>query len=76
MKATGFSGSSAVPLWMLTGVAVVMFLRAARELLIPIAIAVLLSYALTPIVVRLQHARIPRLFSAGALLLLIVGTTG
>jgi predicted PurR-regulated permease PerM len=50
-----------------------MFLRTARELLIPIVIAVLMSYALEPLVVRLQRAHIPRMIGAGLLLLLLVG---
>jgi len=60
-------------LWILTAVAVVMFLRTARELLIPIVVSVLLSYALAPIVVRLQRARIPRAVGAGMLLAVLVG---
>src|SRR5688572_3196834 len=50
-----------------------MFLRTARGLLIPIVVAVLLSYALAPIVIRLQRARIPRVVGAGVLLLVLVG---
>jgi predicted PurR-regulated permease PerM len=60
-------------LWILAILAAVMFLRTARELLIPVVIAVLMSYALEPLVVRLQRAHIPRLIGAALLLLLLVG---
>lgn len=50
-----------------------MFLRTARALLIPIVIAVLMSYALEPLVVRLEGGRVPRLIGAAFLLLLLVG---
>ena len=42
-----------------------MFLRMAYELLIPIVIAVLLSYAIEPLVARLARLRVPRAFGAG-----------
>jgi len=50
-----------------------MFLRTAGALFIPIVIAVLMSYALEPLVVRLQRAGIPRLIGAALLLLLLMG---
>lgn len=50
-----------------------MFLRTARELLIPVTMAVLISYALEPVVARLERVRIPRLLGAGLLLLLVMG---
>jgi predicted PurR-regulated permease PerM len=53
--------------------AALMFLRTAHALLIPIVIAVLMSYALEPLVVRLQRARIPRVIGAALLLLPLVG---
>ncbi len=65
--------SAVVALWMLTSFAGAMFLRMARELLIPIVIAVLASYALAPVVLWLERARIPRLVGAGLLLLVLVG---
>ena len=50
------------------------FLRAARTLLIPIALAVLASYALEPAVAWLERRRVPRaLGSAAAILLLLAG---
>lgn len=60
-------------LWVLTGLAATMFLRTARELLIPVTMAVLISYALEPVVARLERVRIPRLLGAGLLLLLVMG---
>jgi predicted PurR-regulated permease PerM len=50
-----------------------MFLRTASELLIPVVIAVLISYALEPLVRWLQRARIPRLVGAGLLLVVLIG---
>jgi predicted PurR-regulated permease PerM len=49
-----------------------MFLRTASELFIPIVVAVLASYALEPIVKRLQAIGIPRVLGAGVLLAALV----
>jgi predicted PurR-regulated permease PerM len=49
-----------------------MFLRTASELFIPIVVAVLASYALEPIVRRLQAIGIPRVLGAGVLLAALV----
>jgi predicted PurR-regulated permease PerM len=54
-----------IALWTLAVVAVVLFLRAAAQLLIPIALGVLISYALEPVVCWLTRRSIPR----------VVGTT-
>jgi predicted PurR-regulated permease PerM len=61
-----------VPLWILAVVAILFFLREARTLLIPIALAVLISYALAPVVTWLERRRVPRLAGAGLVLLLIL----
>jgi predicted PurR-regulated permease PerM len=61
-----------VPLWILAVVAILFFLREARTLLIPIALAVLMSYALAPVVTWLERRRVPRLAGAGLVLLLIL----
>src|SRR5687768_1155109 len=66
----------AVALWVLTGLAAAMFFKAASQLLIPITIAVLISYALEPLVVRLERVRVPRLLGAALLLLVLVGVVG
>jgi predicted PurR-regulated permease PerM len=49
-----------------------MFLRTASELFIPIVVAVLASYALQPIVRRMQAIGIPRVLGAGVLLAALV----
>jgi predicted PurR-regulated permease PerM len=67
------SRSSTVALWVLAGLAAALFLRAAYELLIPIVIAILLSYALDPIVVRLERLRIPRAVGAGLIVATLAG---
>src|SRR5687768_16620948 len=66
--------SSDTALWLLTGLAAVMFLRVARELLVPITIAVLVSYALEPLVARLQSLRVPRWLGAGMIMAALFGT--
>jgi predicted PurR-regulated permease PerM len=67
---------SAVALWIVAVVATVFFLRAAKTLLIPIALAVLISYALAPVVSWLERHRVPRLAGAGLVLLLALGALG
>lgn len=73
---TTSAGRSSVALWVLTGLAATIFLRTAASLLIPIVIAMLVSYALEPLVVRLEHIRVPRLLGAAVLLLVLIGGTG
>jgi predicted PurR-regulated permease PerM len=70
------SFASAVALWIVAVVATVFFLRAATPLLIPIALAVLISYALAPVVSWFERHRVPRLAGAGLVLLLILGACG
>lgn len=62
-----------VALWVIAAVALLFFLRAASTLLIPIAVAVLLSYAAEPVVAMLARARVPRMLGAAAVLLLVAG---
>lgn len=69
------SFGSAVALWIVAVVAIVFFLRAAQTLLIPIALAVLISYALAPAVSWLERHRVPKLAGAGLVLLLILGAS-
>lgn len=66
------SSASATALWILAVLGTVFFLRAARQLLIPIALAVLISYALEPVVVWLERHRLPRMAGAGLTLLIIL----
>jgi predicted PurR-regulated permease PerM len=67
------SGRNSVAIWILAVIAALWFLRTARTLLIPIALAVLVSYALEPIVAWLERRRLQRMFGAAIVLLLIVG---
>lgn len=68
--------ASAVPtvaVWTLAVVAALFFLRAAKTLLIPIALAVLISYALEPVVAWLERRRVPRMAGTGLVLLVVLG---
>jgi predicted PurR-regulated permease PerM len=60
-------------LWILAVLGVVFFLRSARALLIPIALAVLISYALEPVVAWLERHRVHRMLGSGVVLLLLLG---
>jgi len=64
-----------VALWLIATVAILFFLRTARELLVPIALAVLASYALEPVVAWLERHLIPRAVGAPAVLLLVLALT-
>jgi predicted PurR-regulated permease PerM len=66
------SGNTAA-LWILAILAAVFFLRTASTLLIPIALAVLISYALEPAVAWLERNRLPRWAGAPLVLLVILG---
>ena len=73
--AFGTSGSSAA-LWIIATVAVVFLLRAASQLLIPVVLAVLISYALEPVVAWLHRRHVPRIAGAGFLLAGMLALTG
>jgi predicted PurR-regulated permease PerM len=64
---------AAPALWILAVVATIFFLRTASTLLIPIALGVLISYALEPIVAWLERHRVHRTVGAS---LLLLGTLG
>src|SRR5687768_11097688 len=64
------AGTAAI--WALTALATLIFLRMAYELLIPVVIAVLLSYALEPLVARLERLRAPRALRAGLVVAALV----
>ena len=66
----------AIPLWTLALIALVFFLRFAQALFIPIALAILISYALEPAVTWLQRLRIPRVAGTTLLLVVFLGGTG
>ena len=63
-------------LWILAVIATLFFLRAASQLLIPIVLGVLLSYALEPVVAWLERHRVPRLAGASAVMLVLLGLCG
>ena len=71
--AASASSARTTALWILAGIAVVYFLRSASTLLVPIAIGLLLSYPLEPLVARLERLRVPRVIGAAVALLLALG---
>jgi len=70
-KARG--GIPNVALCVLAVLAVVFFMHQAKDVLVPIVLAILLSYAMNPFVDRCSGWKIPRALSAGILLLAGVG---
>ena len=60
-------------LTVIAAVALVLFLRYAQAVIIPVVLGTLIFYALDPIVDRLQSLRIPRALGAAAVLLLLSG---
>jgi predicted PurR-regulated permease PerM len=62
-------------LWILATVAIIWLLREARDLLIPIAIGILISYALEPIVSWLERRGITRMVGAGLVMLTVLITS-
>ena len=62
--------------WIIAVVAIVFLLRAASQLLIPIVLAVLISYALEPIVAWMHRRHVPRIAGAGFLLMGMLALTG
>jgi predicted PurR-regulated permease PerM len=65
--------ASAVALLTLATIAVLLFLREASGFLIPIVLAVLVSYALEPIVAWLARHRVPRLAGTTLVMLVLFG---
>ena len=65
--------ANTVALWILAAVAALFFLRFAKSLLIPIALAVLITYALDPVVSWLERRRLSRLAGAALVMILILG---
>jgi predicted PurR-regulated permease PerM len=64
---------SMLPIWTVAVLASLFFLHAARALLIPIALAVLISYALEPVVAWLERYRVPRMLAAALVLAVTLG---
>ena len=67
---------SAVAIWIIAAVATVFLLRAAGQLLIPVVLGILLSYALEPVVAWLHRHRVPRVLGAALLLTSLLGLSG
>ena len=70
---SSLSRGNAIALWIIAVVASLFFLQAASQLLIPIVIAVLISFALEPVVAWLAQRHVPRLAGAGLVLFAILG---
>jgi predicted PurR-regulated permease PerM len=66
----------AAPIWIVAIVALIFLLREASQLLIPIVLAVLISYALEPVVAWLARRRVPRMLGAALVLGSILGVFG
>lgn len=69
------SSANTIALWVLAVLATLFFLRAAKSLLIPIALAVLISYALEPVVAWLERHHMPRIAGAAVVMLAMLGAT-
>jgi predicted PurR-regulated permease PerM len=67
------SATSSVALWILATLAALWFLRAARTVLIPIALAVLISYAIEPVVAWLERWRVHRIVGSAIVLVCVLG---
>ena len=65
------SRTSSIALWILAVIATVWFLKTARALLIPIALAVLISYALEPVVAWLEQRGVHRMIGSAVTLLIV-----
>jgi predicted PurR-regulated permease PerM len=63
------SSTTTIALWIVAVLVAVIFLRTAKGLLIPIALAVLISYALEPVVAWLERHHVRRM--AGAVLVMV-----
>ena len=67
------STGNALGVWILVVLGTIWFLREARTVLIPIALAILISYALEPVVAWLERKRVPRLVGSATVLLVVLG---
>jgi predicted PurR-regulated permease PerM len=65
-----------VAVWLIAAIAVMFFLRAAAQLLIPVVLAVLISYILEPAVAWLSEHRVPRLAGTSVLMLALLALAG
>ena len=65
-----------VSLTVLAGLAIVLALQYAQAMIIPIVLAVLISYALEPVVAWMERWRVPRALAAAVVLITLVATGG
>lgn len=65
-----------VPLWILACLGTAFFLREARTLFVPVALAILASYALRPVTAWGDRVRVPRSISAAVVVSLIFASVG
>jgi predicted PurR-regulated permease PerM len=65
-----------VSLTVLAGLAIVLALQYAQAMIIPIVLAVLISYALEPMVAWMARRRVPRALAAAVVLITLVATGG
>jgi predicted PurR-regulated permease PerM len=70
------SVSIAVPLWVLAIIGTALFLRYSQSLLVPIALACLIAYALYPVVLWLERMKIPRALGAALVVLALAALAG
>jgi len=59
-------------LTIIAALALILVLQYAQAMLIPIVLSILISYALDPLVTRLEHLRVPRSLAAGLVLMGLV----
>lgn len=72
----GIAGGNTVALWIIATIALLYLLRSASQLLIPIVLAVLVSYALEPVVAWMAKRHVPRLVATSLVLLTLVAGLG
>jgi predicted PurR-regulated permease PerM len=65
-----------VSLTVLAGLAIVLALQYAQAMIIPVVLAVLISYALEPVVAWMERGRVPRALAAALVILTLVATGG
>ena len=72
----GTAVANTIAVWIVATVALIYLLRAASQLLIPIVLGVLVSYALEPVVAWLARQGLPRLAGTSLILLILLGGLG
>jgi predicted PurR-regulated permease PerM len=72
----GTAVANTIAVWVIATVALIYLLRAASQLLIPIVLGVLVSYALEPVVAWLARHGLPRLAGTSLIMLILLGGLG